>query len=134
MDIPVSSVRVLVVDPNGEVQRRLADVLPRLTGMEVRAVGRALQVWEALEQWRPQVVLLETKRPDGRGLALCKEILARAPRVRLLVVTSYLDPWEQLETLLAGAAGYILKEVDADALAETLIRVATSATDESVEV
>lgn len=134
MDIPVSSVRVLVVDPNGEVQRRLADVLPRLTGMEVRAVGRALQVWEALEQWRPQVVLLETKRPDGRGLALCKEILARAPRVRLLVVTSYLDPWEQLETLLAGAAGYILKEVDAEALAETLIRVATSATDESVEV
>lgn len=134
MDAGHCSARVLVVDPNGEVRRRLADVLARLTGMEVKAVGQAMEVRELLNQWQPHLVLLETKRPDGRGLTLCREILARAPQVQLLVVTSYLDPWERLQALLAGAAGYLLKEVDAEALAGAVIRLAESATGESVEV
>ena len=64
----------------------------------------------------PDVVLMDLRLPDGSGLDACREILAARPATRVLFLTSYSDEEAVVSTVLAGAAGYLLKEIGSKAL------------------
>ena len=61
-------------------------------------------------------MLMDLRLPDGTGIDACREILSSAPRTRILFVTSYSDEQAVMSTVLAGAAGYVLKDIDHRAL------------------
>ncbi len=104
--------RVLVVDERTEVRAALAATLQQEGVGPVRTAADAETALELVKTWHPDVVLVEVKRRDGRGVELCRRIRERAPQALILVVTSYPDPLERLEAIRAGADGYLLKEPD----------------------
>ena len=72
----------------------------------------------------PDVVVMDLRLPDGTGLDACREILSADPTVRVLFLTSYSDDEAVLSTILAGAAGYVLKEIRQEALIHAIETVA----------
>jgi len=112
--------RVLIVDDNEAVQRELAEGL-RMAGLEV--VGHTGDPAEALrlaQTLRPQVVLVEVKRADGQGLALCQKLTSLAEAPSVVVFTSYADGDEMKLAHQAGVREYLLKSIDSGALARRL--------------
>jgi two-component system, NarL family, response regulator DevR len=90
-------------------------------------VGEADSVATAVvvaAQARPDVILMDLRLGDGSGIEACREILATLPGVRVLFLTSYSDEEAVTATILAGAAGYLLKEVGQRALIEAVEAVA----------
>ncbi len=73
---------------------------------------------------RPDVALLDVRLPDGSGIEVCRRVRARDPRIRAVMVTTYDDDEARLSAVLAGAAGFVLKQIRSDDLATSLRRVA----------
>ena len=73
---------------------------------------------------RPQVAVLDVRLPDGNGVELCREIRSRMPEVACLMLTSYSDDEALFEAIIAGAAGYVLKQVRGSELIDAVRRVA----------
>ncbi len=112
-----STIRVMLVDDHEVVRLGLRALFGQTKHIEI--VGEAGTVAEAvLEAGRvePDVVVMDLRLPDGTGLDACREILSADPTVRVLFLTSYSDEEAVLSTILAGAAGYVLKEIRQDAL------------------
>jgi DNA-binding NarL/FixJ family response regulator len=110
-------IRVLLVDDHEIVRLGLRTLLGRRQGLEV--VGEAATAAEAVaeaDRLAPDVVLLDVRLPDGSGVEVCREILARTPTARVLFLSSYADQEAVLATIFAGAAGYVLKEITSDSL------------------
>lgn len=110
-------IRVLLVDDHEIVRLGLRTLLGRRQGLEV--VGEAATAAEAVaeaDRLAPDVVLLDVRLPDGSGVEVCREILARTPTARVLFLSSYADQEAVLATIFAGAAGYVLKEIASDSL------------------
>jgi len=115
--MPELNVRLLLVDDHEVVRAGLRALLAGIEGIEV--VGEAGSVAEAVREaarLAPQVVLMDLRLPDGSGLDACREILSNAPQTRIVFLTSYSDEQAVMSTLLAGAAGYVLKDVGHRAL------------------
>jgi len=74
--------------------------------------------------WRPDVVLMDLRLPDASGIEACREIRNRDRGIRVLVVTSFDDEEARAAAALAGASGYVLKQVRAEDLREAVRRVA----------
>jgi DNA-binding NarL/FixJ family response regulator len=107
----------MLVDDHEVVRLGLSSLLTRTDNMEI--VAEAGSVQEAVEKaarHRPDVVLMDLRLPDGSGLDACREILAARPETRVLFLTSYSDEEAVVSTVLAGAAGYLLKEIGTKAL------------------
>ena len=105
-------IRILLVDDHEVVRAGLRALLGSIEDLEI--VGEAAGVAEAVREaarLAPQVVLMDMRLPDGTGLDACREILADAPSTRILFLTSYADDQAVTATVLAGAAGYVLKDV-----------------------
>jgi two-component system response regulator DevR len=103
---------VFLVDDHEVVRRGVADLLDEDGELEV--VGQAATVAEALVRVpaaRPEVAVLDVRLPDGSGVELCRELRSRLPELRCLVLTSYSDEQAMLDAILAGAAGYVLKDI-----------------------
>jgi two-component system, NarL family, response regulator DevR len=101
------------VDDHEVVRAGLRALLAGIEGMEI--VGEAGTVAEAVSEaarLAPEVILMDLRLPDGTGIDACREILSSAPRTRILFVTSYSDDQAVMSTVLAGAAGYVLKDID----------------------
>jgi two-component system response regulator DevR len=101
------------VDDHEVVRAGLRALLAGIEGMEI--VGEAGTVAEAVSEaarLAPEVILMDLRLPDGTGIDACREILSSAPRTRILFVTSYSDEQAVMSTVLAGAAGYVLKDID----------------------
>ena len=114
---PHPTIRLLVVDDHDILRYGVRALLRSCRDVEV--VGDAGSVAEAIEQsreLRPDVVLMDAQLPDGSGIDACREILSAAPRTRILFLTSYSDEQAVMSTVLAGAAGYVLKDVGHRAL------------------
>lgn len=110
-------IRVLIIDDHDAVRQALEARL-RSTG-EVEIVG-CTGCWQegvllAVEKV-PDVVILETKRSDGQGIAALRRLKAECPGVQAVVLTSYPDPEERQQALQAGASRYLLKEIDSSSL------------------
>ncbi|HEY7847311.1 MAG TPA: response regulator transcription factor [Candidatus Limnocylindria bacterium] len=104
--------RLLVVDDHEIVRQGLVALLDRRDGFEV--VAQAGTVAECLAQatrFRPDLVIMDVRLPDGSGIEACREIRASMPETRVVMLTSYPDEEAVLSAIIAGASGYLLKQV-----------------------
>lgn len=119
------AIRVLLVDDHEVVRVGLRTVLGQTQGVTV--VGEASTMADAIQQaqrLKPDVILMDVRLPDGSGVDACREILGALPGTRIIFLTSYADDDSVLAAVLAGAHGYILKEIDSPALLEAILSVA----------
>jgi two-component system response regulator DevR len=115
------TLRLLVVDDHEVVRQGLVALLDRRDGFQV--VAEAGNVAEAIEQARrfePDIVVMDVRLPDGSGIEACREIRAELPKTRVVMLTSYPDEEAVLSAIVAGAAGYLLKQVRARDLVAAL--------------
>ncbi|KAA2261844.1 response regulator transcription factor [Solihabitans fulvus] len=106
------STRVFLVDDHEIVRRGVADLLGDEDDLEV--VGEAGSVAEALARLpgcAPDVAVLDVQLPDGNGVELCRELRSTNPELRCLMLTSYADDDALFDAIMAGAAGFVLKQV-----------------------
>jgi two-component system response regulator DevR len=125
VDAERSPVRVFLVDDHEVVRRGVAEVLEEDPGITV--TGEAGSVAEALARVpavRPDVVLVDMRLPDGDGVELCRQLRARVPGCRSLVLTSFADDGAQAAAVRAGASGYLLKQVRGPALVSAVRTIA----------
>jgi two-component system, NarL family, response regulator DevR len=118
-------VTVFLVDDHEVVRHGVRSLIEASGDMEV--VGEAATVESALGRIiavRPQVALLDVRLPDGNGVELCREIRSRLPDVSCLMLTSYSDDEALFEAIIAGASGYVLKQVRGSELLAAIRRVA----------
>jgi two-component system response regulator DevR len=116
---------LLLVDDHEVVRQGLAAVLGRRP--EFRIVGEAGTVAEAVEtarRFHPDLVVMDVRLPDGSGIEACREIRAELPDTRVVMLTSYPDEDAVLSAIIAGASGYLLKQVRARDLIAALQVVA----------
>ena len=121
--IPIS---VLIVDDHEMVRAGLRALLA--DNEDVTVVGDAHDAASAVKAalaLQPQVVLMDLRLPDSSGVDACREILSSLPATRVLFLTSYAEELAHVSTVLAGAAGFLLKDIAHDALLEA-IRAAAS--------
>ena len=105
-------ITILIVDDHEVVRAGLRALLGGIEGMEI--AGEAGSVAEAVREaarLAPELILMDLRLPDGSGLDACREILSAAPKTRILFLTSYSDEQAVMSTVLAGAAGYLLKDI-----------------------
>jgi two-component system response regulator DevR len=117
--------RVFLVDDHEIVRRGIAELIDRETDLEV--VGEAASVREALARvgaTRPDVVVLDVRLPDGSGIDLCRAIRSAHPDLPCLMLTAYDDDEASVAAVLAGAAGYVLKDIRGQNLVAGIRRVA----------
>lgn len=120
-DDPQAPIRILIVDDHGMVRFGLRGYLQSTPGLTV--AGEACSAEEALEQLETleiDVVLMDLVLPKMSGSEATHLIRLRYPRVRVLVLTSFLDDDHVLAAIRAGAAGYLLKDVDPDDLVKAV--------------
>jgi two-component system, NarL family, response regulator DevR len=112
---------VVVVDDHEVVRQGLAAMLDRRPGFQV--VGEAGTVAEAIEvtnRFQPDLVVMDVRLPDGSGIEACREIRSNLPATRVMMLTSYPDEEAVLAAIVAGASGYLLKQVRARDLVAAL--------------
>jgi DNA-binding NarL/FixJ family response regulator len=112
-------IRLLIVDDHSVVREGLRAFLRLQEGIDV--VGEAASAEEAIRAataTTPDVILLDLVMPDGDGVGAIRRLLEVAPGVRVLVLTSFADDSQIFAAVGAGAAGYLLKDIDPQALAD----------------
>jgi len=120
------AVRVFLVDDHEVVRRGLKDLLDAEEDIEV--VGDAATAGMALAgiaATSPDVAVLDVRLPDGNGVEVCREVRARDPRIACLMLTSFGDDEALFDAIMAGAAGYLLKDIRGNDLIEAVRHVAT---------
>ena len=125
MKSPVKNrIRLVLVDDSLVVRMGLRSLLS--TDPRIEVVGEAGTVAAAVETCthvKPAVVLLDIRLPDGTGFDACRQILAKLPDTRVLVLTSVADETLVDEAIRAGAHGYLLKEIDGRGLLQAVFDV-----------
>ena len=109
---PRRRIGVFVVDDHEIVRRGVRDLLEAEPDIEV--VGEASTASSALAQipaLRPSVAVLDVRLPDGDGVAVCREVRSRVPEVACLMFSAFSEDEALLDSIMAGAAGYVLKQV-----------------------
>ena len=120
------TITVFLVDDHEVVRRGVRDLLES-TG-DVTVVGEAGSVAEAIERVpaaAPDVAVLDVQLPDGTGIELCRELRSQRPELSCLMLTSFLDDDALLDAVVAGASGYVLKQVRGSDLVDAVRQVAT---------
>lgn len=116
--------RVLLVDDHEVVRGGLRAMLEAHEDLEV--VGEAGTVADAIAHARtfePDVVVMDVRLPDGSGVEACREIRSRMPDTSVLMLTSFSDDQALFDSIMAGAAGYVLKQVRGSDLVDSIRRV-----------
>lgn len=118
-------IKVFLVDDHEIVRRGIAELIEREADLSV--VGEAGTVRDAPGRVRataPDVVVLDVKLPDGNGIDLCRTIRSENPELPCLMLTAYDDDDATLSAVVAGAAGYVLKDIRGQGLVDAIRRVA----------
>ena len=118
---PARTLRLLVVDDHEVVRQGLVALLDRRPGFQV--VAQAGTVEESITQARlhqPDIVVMDVRLPDGSGVEACREIRAELPATRVIMLTSFPDDEAVLSAIVAGASGYLLKQIRARDLVAAL--------------
>jgi two-component system response regulator DevR len=116
---------LLVVDDHEVVRQGLVALLDRRAGFQVVAeAGTAAEAVEQARRFRPNLVVMDIRLPDGSGIEACREIRSELPETRVVMLTSYPDEDAVLAAIVAGASGYLLKQVRARDLVAALETVA----------
>jgi len=104
--------RLLVVDDHEVVRQGLVAMLERRPGFQVVAqAGTAADAIEMARRHQPDLVVMDVRLPDGSGIEACREIRAEMPNTRVVILTSYPDEEAVFSAIVAGASGYLLKQV-----------------------
>ncbi|WP_024805697.1 response regulator transcription factor [Nocardia sp. BMG51109] len=114
-------ITVFLVDDHEIVRRGLVDLLSE--DPELSVVGEAGTVSQALARipaLRPDVAVLDVRLPDGNGIELCRDLLSSLDDLRCLILTSFTDEQAMLDAILAGASGYVVKDVKGMELAQAV--------------
>ncbi|MDX2644747.1 response regulator transcription factor [Streptomyces sp. PA03-1a] len=123
---PRAPIRVFLVDDHEVVRRGVHDLLDAEPDIEV--VGEAGTVGHALARGpalRPDVAILDVRLPDGDGIGVCRELRSRMPELACLMLTSFDDDDALLDAIMAGAAGYVLKQIKGSDLVSAVRTVAS---------
>ncbi len=118
-------IRVLLLDDHEVVRRGVHDLLESETDIDV--VGEAGTAEQALTRGpalRPDVAVLDVRLPDGDGVTVCRELRSRMPELACLMLTSFDDDEALLDAIMAGAAGYVLKQIKGSDLVSAVRTVA----------
>ena len=120
-----NTIRVMLCDDHEIVREGLRTLIGRIAGMTV--VGEASTMREAIEtaaKARPDVVIMDVRLPDGSGVEACREIREARPETGVIMLTSYADDEALFASIVAGAAGYLLKQTRGQAVVDAIQAVA----------
>ena len=125
---PGSPIRVFILDDHELVRRGLRELLAEEGFEVVGDTGSAQEATERILALRPDVAILDGRLPDGTGVEVCRNVRSSAPAVQCLILTSYDDDQARSGAVLAGAAGYVLKEIHSADLLDKIRRAAAHET------
>ena len=121
IDRPARPLTLLVVDDHEVVRQGSSALLDRRPGFQVVAeAGTVAEAIEAARRFQPDLVVMDVRLPDGSGIEACREIRAELPETRVVMLTSYPDEEAVIAAIVAGASGYLLKQVRARDLVAAL--------------
>ncbi len=118
-------IRVFLLDDHEIVRRGLRDLLEDSGRIEV--VGEAGTAEEAMSRippTRPDVAVLDVRLPDGDGVSVCRDVRSRHPEIQCLMLTSFSDDEALFQAIMAGASGYLLKQIKGPDIVDAIVRVA----------
>ena len=121
----VKPIQVFLLDDHEVVRRGVRDLLE--AEEDIAVVGEAGTCAQALIRipaLRPQVAVLDMRLPDGDGVTVCRELRSRMPELACLILTSFDDDDALLDSIMAGAAGYVLKQIKGSDLVAAVRTVA----------
>ncbi|MFF3371759.1 response regulator [Streptomyces sp. NPDC002680] len=119
-------IRVFLLDDHEVVRRGLSDLLD--AEPDISVVGDAENVEHALVRGpalRPDVAVLDVRLPDGDGITVCRELRSQMPELAVLMLTSFDDEEALLDAIMAGASGYVLKQIKGSDLVSAVRTVAS---------
>jgi DNA-binding NarL/FixJ family response regulator len=118
-------IRVFLLDDHEVVRRGIADLLTDSGDIEiVGESGSAQEATRRIPALRPDVAILDGRLPDGSGIDVCRDVRAVDPTIKGLILTSYEDDEALFAAIMAGAAGYVLKQIRGTDLVDAVHRVA----------
>jgi len=118
------TVRVFLLDDHEVVRRGLRELLEAEADLEVVGeAGTAEEAYGRIPATSPNVAILDVRLPDGDGVEVCREIRSGHPEIACLMLTSYADDEALFAAIMAGAAGYVLKQVRGTDLVDGVRRV-----------
>jgi two-component system response regulator DevR len=118
-------IRVFLLDDHEIVRRGIRELLESEGDIVVVGEsGSAVEATSRIPALRPDVAILDGRLPDGTGIDVCREIRSVDPSIHALILTSYDDDEALFASIMAGAAGYVLKQVRGGDLIDTVRRVA----------
>jgi two-component system response regulator DevR len=119
------TIRVFLLDDHEIVRRGLRELLQATDDMEVIGEsGLAQQAARRIPALRPHVAIFDARLPDGSGIDVCREVRSVDPTIKGLILTSFDDDNALATAVLAGASGYLLKDIKGNGLVEAIRRVA----------
>ena len=122
---PDRPLRILVVDDHEVVRQGLVALLDRRDEFQVVAeAGTMAESIAAARRFQPDLVVMDVRLPDGSGVEACREIRSERPETRVVMLTSYPDEEAVLSAIIAGASGYLLKQIRGRDLVAALQSVA----------
>jgi two-component system, NarL family, response regulator DevR len=117
--------RVMLVDDHEVVRKGLRTMLEAQEDLEVVAeAGTAEEAVLRARSYKPDVVVMDVRLPDRSGVEACRDIRAERPEIAVLMLTSFSDDQALFDSIMAGAAGYVLKQVRGTDLIDAISRVA----------
>ncbi|MFE9028385.1 response regulator [Streptomyces iakyrus] len=122
---PDDTIRVFLLDDHEVVRRGVHDLLD--DEPDITVVGEAATAEQALVRvpaLRPHVAVLDVRLPDGDGVSVCRELRSRMPDLTCLMLTSFDDEEALLDSIMAGASGYVLKQIQGSDLVSAVRTVA----------
>ena len=121
----MDKIRVYLLDDHEVVRTGLRELLEREPDIEVVGEsGTAGEAQRRIPALRPDVAVLDARLPDGSGIDVCREIRSRDSDIKALILTSYDDDEALFAAIMAGAAGYVLKDIRSRDLVEGIRKVA----------
>jgi DNA-binding NarL/FixJ family response regulator len=118
-------IRVFLLDDHEIVRRGIRELLESEGDIEVIGEsGLAEEARRRIPALRPDVAILDGRLPDGSGIDVCRDVRSQDPTINTLILTSYDDDEALFASIMAGAAGYVLKQIRGTDLLETVRRVA----------
>ncbi|MGZ4675898.1 MAG: response regulator [Acidimicrobiia bacterium] len=118
-------IRVFLLDDHEIVRRGLRDLLEESGRIDVVGeAGTAEEARSRIPPTRPQVALLDVRLPDGNGVEVCRDVRDKDPGIQCVMLTSFSDDEALFQAIMAGAAGYLLKQIKGPDIVDAIERVA----------